>query len=212
MSGMSTSESTPSAFAIGEGPQIGPLSAVGAAAAEHALSSETRRAYGRALRQVTEQLDGRPMDDHSLSTALADLAADGAGRAKLSQVAAAVRFGARLAGRPDPVGPSCDLVLRAHRRTTPAGASGGSCRLGTRRCCSPSGCNRRRCDRVAQCRDNCRDERRPVARQRGRIASSRRCRAPTRRCRNAYCAPQQDRSEWRRGLPVSWRADDPTHR
>ena len=118
MSGMSTSESTPSAFAIGEGPQIGPLSAVGAAAAEHALSSETRRAYGRALRQVTEQLDGRPMDDHSLSTALADLAADGAGRAKLSQVAAAVRFGARLAGRPDPVGPSCDLVLRAHRRTT----------------------------------------------------------------------------------------------
>ena len=116
---MSTNESTPSAFAIEEGQLPGPLSVVGAAAAEHALSSETRRAYGRALRQIAEQLAGRPMDDHSLSTALAELAADGAGRAKLSQIAAAVRFGARVAGRPDPVGPSCDLVLRAHRRATP---------------------------------------------------------------------------------------------
>ncbi len=67
----------------------------------------------------TEQLAGRPMDDHSLSTALAELVAAGAGRAKLSQIAAAVRFGARVAGQPDPVGPSCDLVLRAHRRATP---------------------------------------------------------------------------------------------
>lgn len=116
---MSTSESTTSAFAIEEGQLSGPLSVVGAAAAEHALSGETRRAYGRALRQITEQLAGRPMDDHGLSTALAELAADGAGRAKLSQIAAAVRFGARVAGRPDPVGPSCDLVLRAHRRATP---------------------------------------------------------------------------------------------
>ncbi|WP_419840275.1 tyrosine-type recombinase/integrase [Candidatus Poriferisodalis sp.] len=116
---MSTSELTLGAFVIGKGPQTGSLSAVGVAAAEHALSRETRRAYGRALRQVTERLAGRPLDDHGLSAVLAELAADGAGRAKLSQIAAAVRFGARLAGRSDPVGPSCDLVLRAHRRSTP---------------------------------------------------------------------------------------------
>lgn len=92
------------------------LSAAGVAAAEHAISSETRRAYGRALRQVTEQLAGRSMDDEGLSAALSEMAAGGAGRAMLGQIVAAVRFGARLAGRPDPVGPSCDVVLRAHRR------------------------------------------------------------------------------------------------
>ncbi|MDE0676805.1 MAG: tyrosine-type recombinase/integrase [Acidimicrobiaceae bacterium] len=92
------------------------LSAAGSAAAELAISGETRRAYGRALRQVTQQLAGRPMDDEGLSEALAELAVSGAGRAKLGQIVAAVRFGARVDGRPDPVGPSCDLVLRAHRR------------------------------------------------------------------------------------------------
>ena len=104
--------------AIHEGSYRGTLSAAGAAAAEHAISSETRRAYGRALRQVTEQLAKRSMDDESLSEALAELVAGGASRAKLGQIVAAVRFGARLAGRPDPIGPSCDVVLRAHRRAT----------------------------------------------------------------------------------------------
>ena len=95
------------------------LSVVSTAATGQAVSNETRRAYGRALRQVTEQLAGRTLDDQGLSEALSELVAEGAGRAKLSQIIAAVRFGARLAGRPDPVGPSCDVVLRAHRRTAP---------------------------------------------------------------------------------------------
>ncbi|WP_419946771.1 tyrosine-type recombinase/integrase [Candidatus Poriferisodalis sp.] len=68
---------------------------------------------------MTEQLAGRLMEDENLSEVLSEMAADGAGRAKLGQVVAAVRFRARLAGRPDPVGPSCDAVLKAHRRATP---------------------------------------------------------------------------------------------
>lgn len=119
VSDVSAIASTSGASAFQGGSHSGPLSAAGAVAAEHAISSETRRAYGRALRQVTLQLAGRSMDDEGLSEALSELAADGAGRAKLGQIVAAVRFGARLAGRPDPVGPSCDVVLRAHRRATP---------------------------------------------------------------------------------------------
>ena len=95
------------------------LSAISTAAAEQAMSSETHRAYGRALRQVTEHLAGRTLDDDGLSEALSEMVAKGMGRAKVSQIVAAVRFGARLAGQPDPVGPSCDVVLRAHRRTAP---------------------------------------------------------------------------------------------
>ncbi|MXY02234.1 MAG: tyrosine-type recombinase/integrase [Acidimicrobiales bacterium] len=118
MSGVSAMAPTSGASAILEGSPGVMLSAAGTAAAEHAISSETRRAYGRALRQVAEQLADRPMDDEGLSEALSELAADGAGRAKLGQIVAALRFGARVAGRPDPVGPSCDVVLRAHRRAT----------------------------------------------------------------------------------------------
>ena len=118
MSGASAIALTIDAAAIREGSHGGMLSAAGTEAAERAISSETRRAYGRALRQVTEQLADRSMDDEGLSEALAELAVGGAGRAKLGQIVAAVRFDARLAGRPDPVGPSCDVVLRAHRRAT----------------------------------------------------------------------------------------------
>ncbi|MDE0134000.1 MAG: tyrosine-type recombinase/integrase [Acidimicrobiaceae bacterium] len=118
MNGASAIAPTSDASAIHEGSPSAVLSAADAAAAEHAISNETRRAYGRALRQVAQQLAGRPMDDEGLSEALAELAVGGAGRAKLGQIVAAVRFGARLADRPDPVGPSCDVVLRAHRRAT----------------------------------------------------------------------------------------------
>lgn len=95
------------------------LSDAAKAAAEYAISSETRRAYSRALRLIDRQLAGRPMDDLSMSEALSEMVADGAGRATLAQTVAAVRFGARMTGRPDPVGPSCDVVLRAHRRSAP---------------------------------------------------------------------------------------------
>lgn len=118
MSGVLAIAPTSGASAVRQGLHRGMLSAAGTAAAERAISSETRRAYGRALRQVDEQLAGRPTNDQGLSEALSELAAGGAGRAKLGQIVAAVRFGARVAGRPDPVGPSCEVVLRAHRRAT----------------------------------------------------------------------------------------------
>ncbi|WP_420622876.1 tyrosine-type recombinase/integrase [Candidatus Poriferisodalis sp.] len=113
-------ETTSRASAIDPASHAGSLFGAAAAATATAISTETHRAYSRALRQVSQQLAGRPIDDHSLSEALAELAADGAGRSKLGQIVAAVRFSARLGGLPDPVGPSCDAVLRAHRRSTPA--------------------------------------------------------------------------------------------
>ncbi|MXX43624.1 MAG: tyrosine-type recombinase/integrase [Acidimicrobiales bacterium] len=119
MSGVSAVAPTSGMSAILEGSHGGMLSAAGTAAAENAISSETLRAYDRALRQVTELLAGRLMEDENLSEVLSEMAADGAGRAKLGQIVAAVRFRARLAGRSDPVGPSCDAVLKAHRRATP---------------------------------------------------------------------------------------------
>ena len=89
---------------------------LGASIALGTISAETSRAYGRALRQIVEQLGGRPIDDLNLSEALSELAADGAGSGKLSLIAAAVRFAARRGGSPDPVGPLCDAVLKARRR------------------------------------------------------------------------------------------------
>ena len=60
------------------------------------------------------------MSDRHLSEALAEMAAGGAGFAKLSQIAAAVRFVARRTGQPDPVGPSSDTVLKMQRRSAGA--------------------------------------------------------------------------------------------
>jgi len=115
----STCESVSHVSAVQEGWLAEFLSVVGAATSARAISDETGRAYGRALQQVTRQLAGRPIDDHSLSEALSELSSNGAGRAKLSQIVAAVRFGARQTGWPDPVGPSCETVMRVHRRSTP---------------------------------------------------------------------------------------------
>lgn len=111
MSGMLPAETPLGAMALQ------PVSeSLGTSAALGTISAETRRAYSRALRQVGEQLAGRPLDDMHLSEALAELAAEGAGSAKLSLIASAVRFAARRGGSSDPVGPLCDAVLKALRR------------------------------------------------------------------------------------------------
>ena len=92
------------------------LSSAAVAAASEAISAETKRAYASRLRRLETQLAGRAADDHGLSEALSELAETGLSPAWLAQAAAATRFAARLAGRPDPVGASCELVLKAHRR------------------------------------------------------------------------------------------------
>ena len=92
------------------------LSSAAVAAASEAISAETKRAYASRLRRLETQLAGRPADDHGLSEALSELARTGLSPAWLAQAAAATRFAARLAGRPDPIGASCELVLKAHRR------------------------------------------------------------------------------------------------
>ena len=94
------------------------LSSAAVAAASEAISAETKRAYASRLRRLETQLGGRAATDHGLSEALSELAEAGLSPAWLAQAAAATRFAARLAGRPDPVGASCDLVLKAHRRKT----------------------------------------------------------------------------------------------
>ena len=98
------------------------LSPAGGAASvvQAPISAETWRAYSRALRQIRDQLAGRPVDDCCLSQALAEMAADGARGTKLGQIASAVRFAARRGGRTDPVGSRCEAVLKAQRRTAGA--------------------------------------------------------------------------------------------
>lgn len=95
------------------------LSAAALEAAPRAYSPETLRSYQRAVTSVEQRLDGRPLDDHRLSEVLAEMAAEGLGRASLAQAVAAVRWASRHSGRPDPVGPSCQVVLAAHRRHAP---------------------------------------------------------------------------------------------
>ena len=82
------------------------------------LAAETRRAYFARLRAVEARLDNGLLTDLSLSEMLADLACEGLSPSTLAQTAAAVRFAARRLGKPDPVGPHCEIVLRTHRRAT----------------------------------------------------------------------------------------------
>lgn len=94
------------------------VSADAVAAASGDLAAETRRAYVARLRAIEAALAGEPLTDLSLSAVLDDMAAQGLSASTLAQTAAAVRFGARRLGEPDPVGRHCDIVLRTHRRAT----------------------------------------------------------------------------------------------
>lgn len=80
------------------------------------LAAATRRAYVTQLRAIEARLGATPLTDESLSAVLADMAAQGRSPSTLAQTVSAVRFTARRLGEPDPVGPSCDIVLRTHRR------------------------------------------------------------------------------------------------
>lgn len=115
---MAEIEATVEEFFAAAGRESEASSTGGAASvAQDPISAETWRAYRRALRQICDQLAGRPVDDSCLSQALAEMAANGATSTKLGQTASAVRFAARRCGRPDPVGLRCEAVLKTQRRT-----------------------------------------------------------------------------------------------
>ena len=82
------------------------------------IADETHRAYVRALRSLEEQLGDQPVSDRSLSAALSALAADGRAASTLAQSVSAVRFAARRASLPDPVGTTSEMIVRSHRRSS----------------------------------------------------------------------------------------------
>ncbi len=84
--------------------------------ADASISANTRRAYGGAVRRLSEHLDGVPLDDATLAAYLAALFESGRSPATASMVVAAVRFQARLTGSESPVGPRTDRVLAGFRR------------------------------------------------------------------------------------------------
>ncbi len=89
-------------------------SARGLAAAS--LSSNTRRAYGRALERLDGWLAGRPLDDAALAEYLAGIHEAGRSPAVAGQVVAAAKLRAKLTGQPSPTGPATTAVLAGIRR------------------------------------------------------------------------------------------------
>ena len=107
----------------------GPLSQAALAEAPHALSSNTRRAYRDGLKRIEDAIrddlglgddDKVPLNDDTISHALRKLDADELSVSTLSVSVAGVRFAAKLARAPDPVGPSCEMVMKAIRRRAPS--------------------------------------------------------------------------------------------
>ena len=80
------------------------------------ISENTRRAYAGALRRLDRWLAGRRLHDAALAAYLAGLYEAGRSPAVAGMVAAAVRFQMKLAGKPSPVGPASERVLRGFRR------------------------------------------------------------------------------------------------
>ncbi len=88
----------------------------GAAAdlAEASMARNTRRAYEAALRGFARS--GRPETDAGVAAYLGDLYEAGLSAACAAMAVAALRFRARLRGRPSPVGPAAERVLAGFRR------------------------------------------------------------------------------------------------
>ena len=85
--------------------------------AEASLSQNTLRAYSGALRRLDAWLDGRPLEDATLATYLAELHDQGRAPASAATAVAAACFRARLAGGPSPAGERTAQVLAGYRRT-----------------------------------------------------------------------------------------------
>ena len=78
------------------------------------ITENTRRAYGRALRQF--EASGYPATDAGVAVYLSQLYEQGRSSACASMVIAALRFRARLHGRPSPAGAATERVLAGFRR------------------------------------------------------------------------------------------------
>lgn len=78
------------------------------------MSENTRRVYGAALRGF--DLSGHPETDAGVAAYLGDLYEEGLSAAVAAMAVAALRFRARLDGRPSPVGPAAERVLAGFRR------------------------------------------------------------------------------------------------
>ena len=85
--------------------------------AEASISPNTRRAYSGALRRLDAWLDGRPLEDATLATYLAELHDQGRAPASAATAVAAACFRARLAGEAGPAGERTARVLAGYRRT-----------------------------------------------------------------------------------------------
>ena len=104
-----------------------PLSQAARAAAPTTLSPNSRRAYQNGLRRIEKQIRENlgltavaavPMNDHTISDALSSLDEIGLSVKTLDVCVSAIRFAAKFGG-PDPVGLSCELVMKAIRRRAP---------------------------------------------------------------------------------------------
>ncbi len=83
---------------------------------EDSVSPNTRRAYRSALARIDAWLAGRPLNDETLADYLGSLDETGKAPATATTAVAAVRFRARLAEQPDPVGPVADRALKGFSR------------------------------------------------------------------------------------------------
>lgn len=81
------------------------------------LSTNTRTAYRGALVRLEAALGRGPLTDEDLAAYLGTLFEAGRSAATAKLTVAAVRFQARLAGRPSPVGPLSERALRGYVRT-----------------------------------------------------------------------------------------------
>ena len=82
--------------------------------AKASMAKNTRRAYEAALEGF--ERSGRPETDAGVAAYLGDLYEDGRSAAVAAMAVAALRFRARLQGRPTPVGPAAERVLAGFRR------------------------------------------------------------------------------------------------
>ena len=92
------------------------LAAAASELAGASLSVGPRRVYAGALARLDAALGAEPLNDAHLAAYLAMLFATGKSPATLSQVVAAVRLRAKLAGATSPSGPATDRVLAGARR------------------------------------------------------------------------------------------------
>ena len=100
------------------------LAALPASALELAatsLAANTKAAYAPALEGLDTWLEGRPVDDTLLAAYLAHLVDQGCSRTVASEIVAAARLRARIAGTECPAGPDTSYVLAGLGRRQPRG-------------------------------------------------------------------------------------------